>query len=192
MVSPVNRQLDFEAALYAAFPVEPVPAPELSCLTCFARTFNERLWGKPWPHVIGQRLRFGELDLPLTDWFQALPTSVADYYLPSHLMLASLFLPSNSLSNYIERVTEALILPPSNDANELDEVDSELCLSRSLVDYSEVHSALYERLTPEQRQCVAAFLDLYLASRPADFTPKGLHYFKRNTEFWRTSSLSPI
>lgn len=192
MVSSTNQQIDFEAVLYAAFPVEPVPAPELTCHTSFAHTVRERLWGKPWPYVVGQRLRFGELDLPLTHWSQALPTAVADYYLPSHLMLASLFLSSNLLPNYIERVMEALILPPSSETSELEEVDSELCLSRSLVDYSDIHSALYERLSPEQRQCIAAFLDLYLAFRSADFTPKGLNYFKRNSEFWRTSSLPPI
>lgn len=165
--------------------------PELTRSTIFVQTVREKLWGKQWPYVVGQRLTFGELDAPLTVWLQALPSVVADYYLPSHLMLSSLLLPGYSQPSYIGDVVEALILPPSRDVSELENVDDELCLAMGLIDYGSVRRALYERLTCEQRQCVAMFLDLYLGYRSADFTAKGQCYFKRNTEFWRTSSLPP-
>jgi hypothetical protein len=189
MASISRKQLNLGEALYSAFPVDPVPMPELTPDSSFVWTVKERLWGRKWPYVIGQRLIYGELDPALSIWLQALPPAMADYYLPSHLMLASLLLPSYAEPSYIGWVVQALILPPSSDINELEEIDNDLYLSTMLVDYGGVSRALYERMTPEQRNCIALFLDLYLACRSADFTPKGLNYFERNTEFWRTSSL---
>lgn len=180
----------FEESVYAAFPVLPIPEHQQGWgqTTCFQREAWQRLRGRPWPEVIGWRLHEGEVDLTLSIWFKSLPLEVSCYYLPSHLMLASIILRGGE-SNYVYGVVEALILPPSNEAAELDELDDELGNEATVAWFASSRLAMYQALTEAQRRCVAEFLDLYLDRNRTSLTRRGTDLFLQNIVFWRDSSL---
>lgn len=119
----------------------------------------------------------------------ALPLDFFIYYLPSHLILASLTLPNIADYNYPIYVMEALILPPSFDIDVLEELNDELSLNAQVTDYAEKRVTLYNKMSTEQRACVAGYLSLYLAYRKSEFTERGLELYLQNIEIWKNSSL---
>ena len=67
-----------------------MPVLALSRRTSFEFSVHEYLAGKRWPEAVGLGLVRGERDPCLSGWVHILPVQVMRYYLPSHLMLASL------------------------------------------------------------------------------------------------------
>jgi len=177
-----------EQALYDAFPQEPLPAlawPARSQLEFAAQAF---LKNKRWPEAVGLRLTWGELDPSLSGWIEALPSEVVRYFLPSHLMLASLMLAAGDASNYAGEVMEAFLLPPPDPAGYA-EFDEALFVTATLDMYAGSRMDLYRLLTPAQRACVARYLDLYAAHRAAEFTERGRELYAANRDVWLNSSL---
>jgi hypothetical protein len=178
-----------EASIYNAFPLYPIPTIDLQEKTAFGYEVTKLLSGKTWPEVIGERLNYGELDPSLTIWMDALPIEVFRYYLPSHLILASLNLRSVVDSNYCNYVMEALIMPPISDVGLLEELNDELSLEAYVTEYAEKRVTLPNNMSTEQRVCVAGYLSLYLAYRKSEFTERGLELYLQNIEIWKNSSL---
>lgn len=188
MTVPTNLHCAFETVIYRAFPVHPMPQEEWAVNTSLGFEARKFLIGKMWPEVIGYRLIYGELDLSLSIWMNVLPASIFDYYLPSHLVLASLLL-RNKEVNYPTYVMEALILPPSMDISVQEEINEELSLDAPVTDYAEARLQLYKRMTAEQRAGIAEYLSLYLEYYKATFTERGAELFLQIRDIWRQSLL---
>lgn len=179
----------FEEAVYRVFPMHPIPVVPENMVS----DFNSQAWvllnGKPWSEVIGRRLYSGGLSLHFIAWVRHLPLDVVKYYLPSHLIMASILIYYNVESNHPIDLVEALILPPSKDAKLLADMDFELSLASRLEYEWESRLDLYKIMNPEERACIAYFLDVYGEYKESEFTERGLEFFKKNTEYWRNSSL---
>lgn len=187
MSPPLSLHLAFERALYAAFPRLPLPpvaaiAPDSS----LARHARELLDGTPWPEAVGYRLLYGELDISLSGWMRGLPPRVFDYYVASHLMLASILVEHGGRVNYVGQVMEAFLLPPPGDAvDAAAEIDDELAPDALVASYGAARLDFYRRITPAQRACIGQFLDLYLRHRGVkEFTEQGLRLYERNRDDW--------
>ena len=187
----MTLHLEFERALYAAFPRLPLPpvaamAPDSS----LARHARELLDGTPWPEAVGYRLLYGEMDISLGGWMQSMPPGVFDYYLASHLMLASILVEQGGRMNYVGQVMEAFLLPPPGaTADAVAELDDELVPDASVASYGAVRLDFYHRTAPDRRACIGQFLDLYLRHRGAnEFSPRGVALFERNRDYWLHSS----
>ena len=179
----------FEEALRAAFPVTPLPALDWHPASAFEHALQEQLRGKPWPEAVGFSLPHGERDVSLSTWAAMLPLEVLRYYLPAHLLTASLLLPGGSHPNYLGQVMEALILPPGADPAQLAAIDEALYLEAWLQEYAASRRSLYHALSAAQRVAVAAWLDMYLYYRAEEFDPDGRLLFEQNRDYWLHSSL---
>lgn len=191
MSLPITLHLEFERALYAAFSRLPLPpvagmAPD----SWLAREARELLEGRPWPEAVGYRLLFGELDIGLSGWMRSLPAEVFDYYVASHLMLASILVEHGGRVNYVGQVMEAFLLPPPGQTHDAAaDIDDELVPDAGVAEYGAERLAFYRRITPAQRACIGQFLDLYLRYRGVkEFTEQGLRLFERNRDYWLHSS----
>ena len=178
----------FEEVVYQAFPVNPVPNIKLDRKTSFAEQERKLLTGRKWPEVVGYRLVDGELDPSLSIWMRFIPLNIFHYYLPSHLIFSAILL-KNGVDSlmYPMYVMEALILPPSTDENILREMDDDGLFESSLLENAECRTALYRRLSREQRICVAAYLSLYLNHRSIE--PEVMSIYMRNHDVWEKSLL---
>lgn len=174
----------FEGALLAAFPCEPVCRPAWPQRYAFDLDIATYLDGKRWPDVVGFQLVKGERDLSLSSWLAILPVDAMCYYLPSHLLFASLLLPGGAHPNYVGQVMEALVLPPDASPAQLDVIDREMCLEAPLRQYGEARVGVYRALLPAQRRAVALWLDLYEHYCGAEFTAAGHDLFRRNRDAW--------
>lgn len=188
---PMTLHLEFERALYAAFPRLPLPpvagmAPDSS----LARHARELLDGTPWPDAVGYRLLYGEMDISLGGWMQSMPPAAFDYYVASHLMLASILLEHGGRVNYVGQVMEAFLLPPPGGTMDVaGEIDDELVPDASVASHGALRLEFYRRITPARRACIGRFLDLYLRYRGVqEFTERGVQLFERNRDYWLHSS----
>lgn len=191
MSLPITPHLEFERALYAAFPRLPLPpVADMPLDSSLARHVKELLGGTPWPEAVGYRLLYGELDIGLSGWMRSLPAQVVDYYLASHLMLASILVEHGGRVNYVGQVMEAFLLPPPGETdNAAADIDDALVPDTAVAEYGAERLAFYRRITPAQRACIGQFLDLYLRHRGVDeFTEQGLRLFARNRDYWLHSS----
>lgn len=177
----------FEELVHACFPAFPVPQLAWGESRSFNNAVCATLGGKSWHEVVGWRLHFGETDLDLSIWMKLLPLETMCYYLPSHLMLASILLRSGA--RYMTCVMEAFLLPPSASQAAIDEIDEELEPEGLLGSYAPYRLALYHALTPSQRECIARFLDLYFCRYQTLMTRRGTELFLQNSDYWRNSSL---
>jgi hypothetical protein len=179
----------FEEAVYRVFSTKPIPATPKNMGSDFQSQAWVLLNDRPWSEVVGLRLYEGGLDLHFIAWVKYLPLDVVKYYLPSHLIMASILIYYNVESNHPIDLVEALILPPSKDAKLLADMDSELSLASRLEYEGESRLDLYKAMNPEERTCIAYFLDIYAEFKWEEFTERGLELFKKNTEYWRSSNL---
>lgn len=188
-----GRHARFEETVYQAFPMHPIPEIELEWdrKTTFADQARKLLTGRTWPEVIGNRLNDGELDPSLSIWMRGMPPDLFLYYLPSHLVFASILLSAGSRSYHATKVMEALILPPSTDKAVLEKMDEELFFfESSLAENAEVRVALYKRMTKGQRICIATYLLLYWEQMKSEHTEPGLEeLYMQNCAIWQNSSL---
>ncbi|BBB60565.1 hypothetical protein UNDKW_2292 [Undibacterium sp. KW1] len=179
----------FEEAVYEIFPMQPIPVIPENTESDFKAQAWVLLNGRTWSEVIGLRLYDGGLNLHFIAWLRDLPLDVVRYYLPSHLIVASILIYYNVESNHPIDLVEALILPPSKDEKLLADMDSELSLVSRLEYEWESRLDLYKIMNPKERACIAYFLDIYGEYKESEFTPPGFELFKKNTEYWRNSSL---
>lgn len=189
MVLSIRLQYELELAMQSAFPLYPIPQGPDVCNSQLEWAVKNEVQGRPWSDVVGLGLTYGELDPSLSIWYRAFPAEFVDYYLPSHLKLAGMLLPFGSLPDYVDRVMEALFLPPTSDPAQLQEIEDELCHSSSLINLAPERRSLFGRLSQPQRECIALFLDWYLTCREAEFTPFGKTLFIANRDYWRNASL---
>ena len=191
MSVPMTLHLAFERALYAAFPRLPLPpVADMLLDSWLAREVREALDAIPWPEAVGYRLLHGELDISLSGWMQGLPREVFDYYVASHLMLASILVEHGGRVNYVGQVMEAFLLPPPGEASDAAaEIDDALAPDAAVASYGAARLDFYRRITPAQRACIGQFLDLYLLYRGVkEFTEQGVRLFERNRDYWLHSS----
>lgn len=191
MCAPLSQHLEFERALYAAFPRLPLPpVADMAPDSWFARAARELLNATPWPEAVGFRLIYGEMDISLSGWMKSMPAEVFDYYVASHLMLASILIESGGRPNYVGQVMETFLLPPRGDANDAAlQIDDELGPDASVTDHAAVRLDFYRRIGSARRACIGRFLNLYLHHRGiAEFTEQGVHLFERNRDYWVRSS----
>lgn len=181
----------FEEIVYQSFPIDPAPKiqwEKLDRCAAFAEQARPLLAGRKWPEVIGYRLNDGELDLSLSIWMKILPLNIFHYYLPSHLIFASILLKAGPDSlMYPMFVMEAFILPPSTDLAVLEKMEMDTNFESSLAKNAEVRTALYERMSKEQRVCVAKYLSLYLTHRGVE--PEDELIYMRSRDIWENSLL---
>jgi hypothetical protein len=178
-----------EAALYAAFPQEPLPSLEWATHTSFETEAQLLFKGKRWPEAVGLRLTYGELDPSLNTWALTLPAEVMRYFLPCHLMMASLRLKLDDRSDYCSNVMEALLLPSGNPGADA-VLDAAMSGCFALDAYPDRGIALYQMLSAPQRACVAAYLDLYAAYHGAfEFDAPVRALYEANRDTWLNSSL---
>lgn len=178
----------FEENVYHAFPVLPITAGEWTTRTRVEALVKQLAAGRTWPEIIGWRMYSGELDFSLSIWMDFLPMSTVCYYLPAHLVFASILLPANR-SYFVDAVMDALILPPGSQAGVLDELDEELGIESLVSLYAGQRLAVYQALNAGQRRCIADYLALYLAQHPTRFGPRGIELYQQNMAYWRDSSL---
>jgi hypothetical protein len=191
MYVPITLHLDFERALYAAFPRLPLPpVADMAPDSWLAREAREVLDGKPWPEAVGYRLLYGEMDISLSIWMKCIPSDVFDYYVASHLMLASILIENGGRENYVGEVMEAFLLPPPEETiDAAAEIDDELLPDADVASYGAVRLDFYRRIVPAQRACIGQFLNLYLCHRGVkEFTEQGVRLFERNRDYWLHSS----
>ncbi|MFZ6769365.1 hypothetical protein ACO0LM_20130 [Undibacterium sp. Di26W] len=186
---PLRITSYFEEAVYRVFPMAPIPAVPENNKTDFNREARSLLNGRPWSEVIGRRLNFGSMDIHFTTWMSSLPLDVVKYYLPSHLILASIMLSYGAVSNYPFDLMEALILPPSKDMDLLADIEFELSLESLLTQDSESPIEFYKSMNPDQRSCIAYFLSLYGEYKKSEFTDRGFEFYTKNIEYWKNSTL---
>jgi len=182
---------ELEAAVYQAFPTIPVPTfvwPQRNAIDFDAQKLLD---GLAWPNAVGWRLYGGERDLSLSIWMSSLGSAIMKYYLPSHLIFASILMKLQE-TNHEYMVMEALILPPNGGIEVLDEINRELSLDAQVTYYGKVRVELYKVLSEDQRRCVAKFLSLYLGYNRTRFTERGIQLFQQNSDFWHNSSLPEI
>ena len=180
----------FEESVYQVFPLDPVPKIKLDRKTSFADQARKLLSEKTWPEVIGYRLVDGELDPSLSIWMKAMPLNIFHYYFPSHLIFSAILLKNGPDSlMYPMDVMEALILPPSADEGVLRKMDDDGFFESSLLENAEFRTALYRRMSKNQRVCVATYLSLYLNRRRAEIEPKVMPIYMQNIEIWERSLL---
>lgn len=178
-----------EEAMYAAFPQEPLPSLEWASHTVFEYEVQRFFKGKRWPEAVGLRLNYGELDASLNTWARFLPPEVMRYFLPSHLMMASLRLKFGDRSDYCSNVMEALLLPTADPAADA-ALDAAMSGCFALDAYPDRGIALYRMLSAPQRACVAAYLDLYAAYHgAAEMNAPVRALYDANRDIWRNSSL---
>lgn len=188
MYVPIHLHCVFEEVVYQVFPMFPIPKAEWENKWAFSFDAKRLLAGKTWPEVVGYRLNYGELDLSLSLWMKSLPLNVFHYYLPSHLIVASMML-RNIETNYPIYMMEALILPPSLETTILEELNDELSLEALITDYAEIRIQLYKMMSKKQRACVAQYLSLYLEYKKSSLTNRGMKLYLQNRDFWKNSSL---
>lgn len=186
----MKLHVQLEQALYGAFPRLPLPSVEtMEPTSCLVRDAKELLSGKTWPEAVGYRLLSGDMDISPSIWMRLMPAKVFDYYVASHLMLASILLGSGGLTNYLSDLMEAFLLPPEGGSDAVARVDEVLMPDTSVSEYGAVRLAFYQRLTPQQRTCIGRFLDLYLGyQRETEFAEEGVQMFERNRDYWLHSS----
>lgn len=186
----MQLHVQLEQALYGAFPRHPLPSVEaMESTSSLVRDAKELLSGKTWPEAVGYRLLSGDMDISPSIWMRLMPAEIFDYYVPSHLMPASILLGSSSLVNYQSDLIEAFLLPPEGGSDAIAQLDEVLLPDTSVSEYGVVRLAFYHRLTPQQRACVGRFLDLYLSYwREIEFTEAGVQMFERNRDYWLHSS----
>ncbi len=187
MAASYHAHALFESAVYRAFSTHPIPKMEWEKRTTFGYQAKELLTGRTWPEVIGCRLNDGELDPSLSIWMRTLLLDVFHYYLPSHLIFASISLALGSVAYYPLHVMEAFILPLSTDKTELEKMDEDTSFESSLAENAEVRIALYKRMSKEQRVCVATYLSMYLTYN--DVEPEVESIYMRSRDIWENSSL---
>lgn len=185
----IFKILDFEKTVYDAFPLEPIPELIEDFSTQFNQGCQKLLSGKNWSEVIGRRLNSDVLYVHHSTWLEFLPINIYKYYLPSHLILASLLLSYEVKTPYHWSVMETFILPPCLDEDVLADIESELSIQSSLSDSADLRIAAYKEMTLSQRSCIAEFLTIYMEFGYADFANRGLEFYKKNIEYWRSSSL---
>jgi len=185
----IFRILAFEQAVYDAFPLEPIPESIEDFTTQFSQGCQRLLSGKNWSEVIGRRLNSDVLYVHHSTWLEFLPIKIYKYYLPSHLILASLLFSYEVKTPYHWSVMETLILPPCLDEDVLEDIASELSIQSSLSDSADLRIVAYKEMTFSQRICIAEFLTIYMEFGYADFADRGLEFYKKNIEYWRNSSL---
>jgi hypothetical protein len=189
MVAPYHAHAIFEDAVHRAFPISPIPKEEWGERTVFAMQANQLLANKTWPEVIGCRLDDWELDPSLSVWMVAMPLEIFHYYLPSHLIFASISLALGSVAYYPLRVMEAFILPPDSDQASWEAIDEKGFFESSLEENAKVRMDLYKRMTEEQRDCIATYLSLYWEHRKSELAEPGFEeLYMRNRDFWQNSS----
>ncbi|MFZ6769364.1 hypothetical protein ACO0LM_20125 [Undibacterium sp. Di26W] len=189
-IKPVDKNVYFEECVYKVFPMRPIPIFTENANTEFNYEAKRLLSGRTWSEVIGNRLNFGGLNVYLMTWLRYLPLDMVKYYLPSHLILASMVTSYNADSNYAFSVMDVLILPSSEDPKVLAEMDFELCLDSSLISEGTERLELYKTMNPEQRACIADFLSLYGEYNRSEFTDRGFEFYTKNIEYWRNSALN--
>ena len=189
MSANTHQHCLLEAALYAAFPREPLPSMEWEKRDSFGYEIQHSFKGKRWPEAIGLRLTYGELDPSLNTWAYCLPAEVMRYFLPSHLMMASLRLKFGDRSDYCSNVMEALLLPTDDPVADAVR-DAAMSGCFALDAYPDRGMALYRMLSAPQRACVAAYLDLYAAYHgAAEMNAQVRALYDANRDVWRDSSL---
>ena len=187
---PVRKNVYFEETVYRVFPMQPIPIFPENTKTQFNSETKRLLSGRTWSEAIGRRLYFGAMDVHFLTWMRFLPLDIVKYYLPSHLVLASIVVSYDAAFNYAFSVMEAFILPPSSDPEVLVDIDDELSLDSSLIDEGRERIELYKTLSHEQRACIADFLALYGEYNRSEFTERGFEFYLKNIEYWQNSNLS--
>jgi len=189
MSTPFGQHVAFEEAVYAAFPLHPVPGLDAwEPHTWLERNAQTLFADKTWPEIIGLRMMRNELDDSFISWIGIMPSEVVAYYLPAHLMFGSVLLWYEAAQNYVGNLVEAFVLlPASANAGASDEIDMELGLSAGVAEYAEWRNRLYQRLTAAQRTAVGQFLELHLqwARRTSHYSERGLQLLAENCERWR-------
>ncbi len=177
----------FEESLHAAFPAMPIPTPVWHHTPTNAQSGKSgeaMLAGRTWPEMIGWRLSQGEIDLSLSIWLDILPFELFKYYLPAHLLFASILLKRGE-GNYEHEVMECLILPPDPNHATFSEIEDVLSLEAPLEHYDSHRLALFHALTSSQKQCVADFLAIYWERHRVGYPERGDFLFKQNMAKWR-------
>lgn len=186
MSTPFQQHTEFEEAVYAAFPLHPVPNLDAwEPHTWLERNAKALFAAKTWPEIIGLRMMRNELDDSFISWIGIMPIEVVAYYLPSHLIFGSVLLWYGAAENYVGNLVEAFILPALGlDADR--DIDMELGLSAGVVEYGAWRVKFYKQLTPAQRTVVGQFLDLHLswAQRTSHYTERGLQLLTQNRDYW--------
>ena len=178
-----------EAALYAAFAQEPLPSLASDSHSSSEFEAQRFFAGKRWPEAVGLRLSYGEIDLSLFVWARSLPAEVMRYFLPSHLMMASLRLKFGDRSDYCSNVMEAFLLPSADPAADA-VLDAAMSGCFALDVYPDRGIALYQMLSAPQRACVAGYLDLYAAYHgPAEMNAAVRSLYDANRDVWLHSTL---
>ncbi len=187
MASPKFMQIKLAAALLNAFPSTPKPAFAREPRTQLESDALSLLLEKTWIEAVNFTLTDDGLDCSLSAWTRTLPPPVVAYFLPSHLMLASICLVWNAKVDYPDEVMEALLLP-TVDIDNNDELERELCVSAAVVSHPNRGIGIYRELTASQRICVADFLELYYRRNEWVSTSSANAFYLENIEHWRTSS----
>lgn len=192
MSVPFSLHAEFEEAVYAAFPRNPVPKLEnWTPQSWLERNAKSLFANKPWPEIIGLRMMRNELDDSFISWIKFMPGEVVAYYLPCHLILGSVLLWYGTGQNYVDNLMEAFILlPPGLDPDTAEDIDMELGLSAGVVAYEPWRVGFYERLTTAQRAVVGQFLDLYRrrAQQTSQYSERGLQLLAQNRDYWLNAS----
>ena len=187
---PYSSIARFEDDIHRVFPKHPIPDIHDMGGTSFESGVRVLCKGKIWSDVIGKRLNVDELNSTFMSWVCYVPLNILKYYFPAHLMYAAILLSGGSIINYPMDIADALVLPPSLDPDILEDIDHELLMTcGDLSERWEPRVEFYKCMNPEERRCVAWFLEIYGQCNASEFTPRGLEYFKQNIEFWKNSSL---
>ncbi len=187
LYSSILRFEDHVHRVFLNYPIPDIPGMRDSS---FESEFRVLCKGKIWSEVIGKRLNSAELNMSFILWVRYIPLNILKYYFPAHLIYAAILLSEGVGENYTMDIADVLILPPSLDQNILVDIGRELFMCSG--DFSEgwePRVEFYKCMNPEERRCVAWFLEIYGQCNASEFTPRGLEYFKQNIEFWKNSSL---
>jgi hypothetical protein len=174
----------FENQVHAAFPTSPIIVEDWPNTCCLEFEAKRLIRGKPWCELIGWRLCAGELDISPSCWIDTLPVPTMIYYLPAHLILASIVLRFCE-TNYAHQVMEAFILPSSGTDIDSAMIEDELALDTSFVNYGSSRLRIYHAMSVAQRSCIAEFLRIYFSRHKDGFSPMGIEIFNRNIHLWK-------
>jgi hypothetical protein len=190
MSVPLHLHAQFEDAVHQAFPLYPLPRlDDWLPHTWLERSARPLFVNKTWPEIVGVRMVSGELDGGLLSWMASVPGHVVAYFVPSHLIQASLLLSYGAGRNHVDGLVEAFILPfPGMDDVAAQEIDAELGLDAGVADYADRRLRLHARLTTAQRTVVGRLLDLHLMHVGASYGSRGRALLAQNRDAWLAAS----
>jgi hypothetical protein len=180
--------LQFEELIWEAFPILPLPPaaewPSDYVLQHESRAFLE---GKRWPEVVRWQLVTRAMDSSPSTWIAFMPPAIVSYYLPAALLYAASLVPLDA-SDFPLNLTEALLLPTTDESESPDEIDEAMANASSLEKQRAARLTLYRSVSREQRRAVGLYLEYFLKFNPSWFDDRGRFFYERNLRSWLDSS----